>query len=102
MWEMMLEALDEAEANALTDEEWNALPDHKKNQLMTLTKAEIANIRATLKTQYDEVRNQGLDYTIRRMDENNQPMNVKVKGRSKERRVGKECVRTCRYRWSPN
>src|SRR3546814_10922022 len=22
-------------------------------------------------------------------------------GRSEERRVGKECVRTCRYRWSP-
>src|SRR3546814_14217957 len=22
--------------------------------------------------------------------------------RSEERRVGKECVRTCRYRWSPN
>src|SRR3546814_18349163 len=24
-----------------------------------------------------------------------------VIGRSEERRVGKECVRTCRYRWSP-
>src|SRR3546814_18312546 len=23
------------------------------------------------------------------------------KGRSEERRVGKECVSTCRYRWSP-
>src|SRR3546814_5605436 len=22
-------------------------------------------------------------------------------GRTEERRVGKECVRTCRYRWSP-
>src|SRR3546814_11047709 len=22
--------------------------------------------------------------------------------RSEDRRVGKECVRTCRYRWSPN
>src|SRR3546814_19950921 len=26
---------------------------------------------------------------------------VVVIGRSEERRVGKECVRTCRYRWSP-
>src|SRR3546814_17462369 len=26
---------------------------------------------------------------------------VKVKQRSEERRVGKECVSTCRYRWSP-
>src|SRR3546814_17750037 len=25
----------------------------------------------------------------------------KVEGRSEERRVGKECVRTCRSRWSP-
>src|SRR3546814_14345620 len=24
-----------------------------------------------------------------------------AKGRSEERRVGKECVSTCRYRWSP-
>src|SRR3546814_11107670 len=24
-----------------------------------------------------------------------------IKGRSEERRVGKECVSTCRYRWSP-
>src|SRR3546814_16208498 len=26
---------------------------------------------------------------------------LKVGGRSEERRVGKECVSTCRYRWSP-
>src|SRR3546814_12409906 len=26
----------------------------------------------------------------------------KAATRSEERRVGKECVRTCRYRWSPN
>src|SRR3546814_15413238 len=25
-----------------------------------------------------------------------------VKARSEERRVGKECVSTCRYRWSPS
>src|SRR3546814_12211264 len=25
-----------------------------------------------------------------------------VDGRSEERRVGKECVSTCRYRWSPD
>src|SRR3546814_18407821 len=25
-----------------------------------------------------------------------------LQGRSEERRVGKECVSTCRYRWSPN
>src|SRR3546814_16131234 len=26
---------------------------------------------------------------------------AEVEERSEERRVGKECVRTCRYRWSP-
>src|SRR3546814_14411262 len=26
---------------------------------------------------------------------------VEIDHRSEERRVGKECVRTCRYRWSP-
>src|SRR3546814_19972357 len=25
-----------------------------------------------------------------------------ARGRSEERRVGKECVSTCRYRWSPD
>src|SRR3546814_11541502 len=29
------------------------------------------------------------------------PMTVSVIGRSEERRVGKECVSTCRSRWSP-
>src|SRR3546814_2256961 len=28
-------------------------------------------------------------------------LGVKVYGRSEERRVGKECVSTCRSRWSP-
>ena len=28
-------------------------------------------------------------------------LNVPVGGRSEERRVGKECVRLCRSRWSP-
>src|SRR3546814_17232930 len=27
---------------------------------------------------------------------------IKAADRSEERRVGKECVSTCRYRWSPN
>src|SRR3546814_14900574 len=27
---------------------------------------------------------------------------VYIEGRSEERRVGKECVSTCRYRWSPD
>src|SRR3546814_12332874 len=30
------------------------------------------------------------------------PRNVAVQIRSEERRVGKECVRTCRTRWSPS
>src|SRR3546814_14614914 len=29
------------------------------------------------------------------------PLEDLQKGRSEERRVGKECVSTCRYRWSP-
>src|SRR3546814_16477501 len=28
-------------------------------------------------------------------------LNASVEARSEERRVGKECVSTCRYRWSP-
>src|SRR3546814_12510026 len=32
----------------------------------------------------------------------NRPMiRIKVDLRSEERRVGKECISTCRYRWSP-
>src|SRR3546814_20477076 len=30
-----------------------------------------------------------------------QPARRSCAGRSEERRVGKECVSTCRYRWSP-
>src|SRR3546814_12589346 len=29
------------------------------------------------------------------------PIRVSLRGRSEERRVGKECVSTCRSRWSP-
>src|SRR3546814_18177028 len=29
-------------------------------------------------------------------------VSVDIAARSEERRVGKECVRTCRYRWSPD
>src|SRR3546814_930347 len=31
----------------------------------------------------------------------NQPAGTNMRGRSEERRVGQECVRTCRTRWSP-
>src|SRR3546814_11758079 len=31
-----------------------------------------------------------------------QPLEDSVRTRSEERRVGKECVSTCRYRWSTN
>src|SRR3546814_1122229 len=31
----------------------------------------------------------------------NQFIEAQLDGRSEERRVGKECVSTCRYRWSP-
>src|SRR3546814_12081689 len=30
-----------------------------------------------------------------------QPLNLSIAHRSEERRVGKECVSTCRSRWSP-
>src|SRR3546814_16824614 len=29
------------------------------------------------------------------------PVQLLIRERSEERRVGQECVRTCRYRWSP-
>src|SRR3546814_12824832 len=29
------------------------------------------------------------------------PLDLQTVSRSEERRVGKECVSTCRYRWSP-
>src|SRR3546814_12263550 len=34
-------------------------------------------------------------------DDHRSPANLGGKNRSEERRVGKECVSTCRYRWSP-
>src|SRR3546814_10114580 len=33
---------------------------------------------------------------------NDSPFNIYPEKRSEERRVGKECVSTCRSRWSPN
>src|SRR3546814_14251621 len=37
----------------------------------------------------------GIDRTLWRLDR------IITRHRSEERRVGKECVSTCRYRWSP-
>src|SRR3546814_16921515 len=39
--------------------------------------------------------------TPRRMGNNGQPTISSPHNRSEERRVGKECVSTCRSRWSP-
>src|SRR3546814_13496785 len=56
--------------------------------------------------QRHSARNTGVDVLARQMQagtllqhrkKNDQPVVV----RSEERRVGKECVSTCRYRWSP-
>src|SRR3546814_13051983 len=41
-----------------------------------------------------EASRQGIDVAV-------QPESLLRRGRSEERRVGQECVRTCRYRWAP-
>src|SRR3546814_11277919 len=40
--------------------------------------------------------------TSARVEEAVRQIRQTVPDRSEERRVGKECVSTCRYRWSPN
>src|SRR3546814_11913476 len=46
----------------------------------------------------------GVDFTMADIDRLSRrvPCLCKVAPRSEERRVGKECVRTCRSRWSPD
>src|SRR3546814_5620049 len=39
--------------------------------------------------------------SLRRIDVRHDQIQPRA-GRSEERRVGKECVSTCRFRWSPN
>lgn len=74
MWEMMLLALDAAEALAVDE--------NAEGKINVITKTEIAKIRATLWQQYHEVvdKDKGLDYTITRMNENNEPMTLQIKG----------------------
>src|SRR3546814_7849668 len=41
-------------------------------------------------------------FDLRRERSDAFPRNRQGRSRSEERRVGKECVSTCRYRWSPS
>ena len=71
MWDMMLTALDEADAHAIPQAEWDAIPDEAKRRkpyLGSITKEEIVAIRAELFEQYKEVVDTGLDYTRTRYD----------------------------------
>src|SRR3546814_13731232 len=56
-------------------------------------------------TRYTVAAANSWDYDRRRQLSNNRVLGSTQKGistaRSEERRVGKECVRTCRFRWSP-
>ena len=83
MWEMMLDALDEAERHAITEEEWKKLPENEKGKIGIITKEEINAIRKELLEQYKQVVNNGLDYTIERYyweGDERIPYSVKVKG----------------------
>src|SRR3546814_12411533 len=40
--------------------------------------------------------------TLRFLEAMSSPVDAQILGRSEERRVGKECVSTCRSRWSPD
>ena len=77
MWDMMLKALDEADARAIPRVEWDAIPEEEKRRKKTdtqsgclgsITKEEIIAIRAALFEQYKEVVDTGLDYTRTRYD----------------------------------
>ena len=71
MWDMMLTALDEAEAKAISQEEWDEIPKEARRHkpyIGSITKEEIMAIRAELFEQYKEVVDKGLDYTITRYD----------------------------------
>ena len=71
MWDMMLTALDEAEARAIPKAQWDAIPDEAKRSkpyVDSITKEEIIAIRAALFKQYKEVVDTGLDYTRTRYD----------------------------------
>jgi hypothetical protein len=71
MWDMMLTALDEAEARAIPKAQWDAIPDEAKQSkpyVDSITKEEIIAIRAALFKQYKEVVDTGLDYTRTRYD----------------------------------
>ena len=71
LWDMMLKALDEAEARAIPKAEWDAIPAEarrRKPYLGAISKEQIAAIRAALFEQYKEVVDEGLDYTRTRYD----------------------------------
>ena len=71
MWDMMLKALDKAEKKAIPKVKWDAIPEEarrRKPYLGSITKEDIAEIRAELFSQYKEVVDEGLDYTRARYD----------------------------------
>src|SRR3546814_10037440 len=68
--------------------------DARKQELdRELSDAESADIEATLATIYQR--------EVDKLDNNFDEQERQAILRSEERRVGKECVSTCRVRWSP-
>src|SRR3546814_3108859 len=75
---------DVCSSDLLTTYEWVALDKRGKRM-----KGDMPAKNATLVKA--ELRRQGMN-----------PQTVRERARSEERRVGKECVRKCRSRWSPS
>src|SRR3546814_13274910 len=78
-------------------------------QTMTVQAQVVENIQSDTQVLADIVaRSQGAEGSLQAQQATNQLLALTAKQkfqlqhmRSEERRVGKECVRTCRYRWSP-
>src|SRR3546814_17423740 len=84
-------------AEALSREHGKTLPDAKGAVIRGLEVAEFCFAAPQMmKGEYTGNAGPGIDiYSVR------QPLGVVAGIRSEERRVGKECVSTCRSRWSP-
>src|SRR3546814_11172629 len=65
---------------------------HRFGPRVARRQREPAHLRYRLAAQSKDLRGLALTITFTKN---------KVPNRSEERRVGKECVSTCRYRWSP-
>src|SRR3546814_16088800 len=75
------------------------LVQHLGHSLLVLERGDLIICRGPLLR--DEVRQRASRCIAMRLEKENAGVALGAKTRSDERRVGKECVSTCRSRWSP-